>query len=85
MAIVSVLTSSTTLLAAGGFSQITLSHRGLNSNTIWYQYGGTAVVGTGTPLDEGDKIVIATTSKISGEDLVAIAETGATNVSSHGY
>jgi len=84
MAIVSVGTSSTTLLAAGDFQQITLSHRGLNANTIWYQYGGTAVVGTGIPLDENDKIVIATTSKISGLDLVAIAETGATDVSSYG-
>ena len=83
MAIVSVLTSSTTLLAAAEYKQIVLSNRG--SNTVWCNFGATAVVGSGFPIDANDKIIIANHTGISKEDLNAISETSATNVSSYGF
>lgn len=83
MAIVSVGTSSTTLLAANDNKQIILSNRG--SNTVWCEFGETAVVGSGFPIDAGDKIIVVPHSGLTKLDLNAIAENDATNVSSYGY
>ena len=56
MAVVSVLTSSTTLLAAAEYKQIVISNRG--ANTVWCEFGATAVVDSGFPIDANDKIII---------------------------
>jgi hypothetical protein len=82
MAVVTVATSSTTLLAANKYRQITLSNRG--TSVVWCEFATTAVVGSGFPLDAGDKIVIVTHNDIDDLVLSAIAVGSSSDVSSYG-
>jgi len=79
MAIVSVLTSNTSLLTAENRSKIFLDNRG--SNTIWCIFDATAALNTGFPLDTGQSMVIEVNENDINGTLNAIAETGATNLS----
>ena len=79
MAIVSVATSNTSLLAAGTRSKIMLDNRG--ANTIWCIFDATATVNAGFPLDSGDKLTLEVHESDINGALNAIAETGATNLS----
>jgi hypothetical protein len=79
MAIVSVLTSSTSLLTASARSKILLDNRG--ANTIWCIFDATAVVNSGFPLDTGEQMTLEVNESDINGTLNAIAETGATNLS----
>ena len=79
MAVISVLTASTSLLSASVRSKILISNRGLN--TIWCIFNATAVVNSGFPVDPGQREALEVNKSDINGDLNAIAETGSTVVS----
>ena len=79
MAIVSVLQSSTSLLASNRRTKVILSNEG--ANDVWCIFGAAAVLNEGFKLAAGAERTLDANKLDISEALNAIAETGATNVS----
>ena len=79
MAIVSVLTSSTSLLLSNRRTKVILSNEG--ANDVWCIFGATAIVNEGFKLASGAERTLDANKLDISEALNAIAETATTNVS----
>ena len=84
MAIVSVLTaSSTQLLAAGVRNKVILTNEG--ANTVWCRFDAAGVLNEGFKLATTERIILDASKLELNNVLNAIAETADTNVSVYAF